>query len=282
MVTAAKHFNLGCSVDLAEINIDEIKPQQDPDDTQKQHYHKMATLRISGEHGRSGDKGLYEAIFTRTVNRGKYDSKKDVPPEILQQIQEIAKQSGVNIHLFRKRDIRHFPFRTTFAEAQLRADSTVITNEKFKRELSQWLTVNNTSSNFGMPGDTFGLGDEQVTDILSALSKGRLNADDERGFANSGKDGIESSPFVALIAVRQDSPDHFIRAGIALEESALLLEKNGISIACHAGLAEVPIGRFLLKTTGIIKGTPAILFRGGYALDPKPHSPRLSAQEAII
>lgn len=282
ILVAGKYLGFAPTLSITDINPDYVKPQKEPDDiSPRYHYIPIATVSFEENGGgKSADLALYEAIFTRTVNRGRYDSNRTIQTSTLKAVKEIGKSLGITTHLFGRDNLL---FRAPFAEAQKRADSTVVRNRKFMKELANWLLPNDTNRGDGMPGDTFGLPADAAQRFHTRLTyENSLEPDDEAGFTEAGKVGIESSPVVGLITVKPSQPEQWIKAGITLGKIALLLESKGINMAIHAGIAEVPLGRALLQATGFVKDTPLILFRVGYAIGTKPHSPRLPLEEIII
>lgn len=163
------------------------------------------------------------------------------------------------------------------------ADKIVAQTERFCRELGEWFLPNDSSSYLGMPGDTFGLDNEMARKIhLGLLSKDGLSSDEIDALSNNGKSGIESSSLVGVLTVPSDIPQYWIKAGIVLEDIALLLQQRAMTLAIHAGLAEVSFTSRPLSKSLSTDERAVILFRAGYPQNIYPHSPRLPIREVLI
>lgn len=280
--TAANYLGFEPVISFFSLDKQQVKPAETILEDQDRY---VAVARVTLDTIRPSQtikRDLYEAIFTRRMNRTRYDSQYVVDSATIQKIKDIS-PNFVTVHILTQRQIGDRVRIHAIAELQSQADRTVIEWDKFSRELGAWFLPNNTASGVGMPGNTFGLSDGQTLKISRGLKgQERLLASDIVSFANNGKTGIENSSIVGIITATVDSPEYWIKSGIALERIALLMEEQGLAFAVHAGLAEVDyISKPLSLAVGS-KDRAVILFRSGFAKERSPHSPRLPVRAILI
>lgn len=283
LLAAAEHLGLQPNLCINEaVGRSDVTPAKQEKD---ERFTQLATINFDDiKPSTATDSDMYNAIFTRTMNRNLYDVTRAIPVDIQQVIRTIAEDQGVFLHLLlRGKSFMDARKMQGIAELQGRADGTVINSVKFARELGDWLLPNDTPSFVGMPGDTFGVDHKMAERIHKGLRGEALITDSEKAsIAQGSKLGIESSPLVGVLTLESDTPQDWLKAGITLESIALYLESHGINMAILAGLAEVDITRILIsKGLGNHGDNPAVLFRAGYAIRLNPHSPRLLINEAI-
>lgn len=286
IITASKYFGIHPEVNISEVDPNEVKPLGDTDENPHVVVARIGLNKeISGEPlGRE----YLDAIFERRSHRGIYQ-KKVIPEKVYEKVKQIGLDHGVSFHLLSRSSISEWGKRIALAEAQAQADSYVINDEKFRAELSHWFLPNDTESKVGMPGNTFGLGDNDSREISDKLKGERMKIDDIVGFVQGGKKGIESAALVGILSVKNNIPQEWVLVGVALEEVILYLQTHGISSAFHAGLAEADnVLGIRLVSRGLelifpIKGEyPMILFRAGYSEDKRPHAPRKMMESVIL
>ncbi len=268
LTTASQYFGLQPNIEYMNIDPELLKPSS-------QTFNDLHLSHISFQAGTtSTNRETFEAIFTRRVNRSKYDLSRTINPTILEDLTTIANENGTNVKLLDHTTLKNRMSIAAIAELQYQADSIVVNSDTFGHELGDWLLPNDTDSYLGMPGDTFGLPDALATEFHDGLLKGNLKGDYKAAFPKGDKEGIESSPLLGIITITSDTPEEWIRAGQTLGGIALFLEKNGLAMAVNAALAEVRMVRSALKPF-LDNRHPAIIFRAGYTNEYKPHSPRL-------
>lgn len=219
---------------------------------------------------------MYNAIFTRRVDRGEYDHDRKIEPTLLKKIENLGTNNQVKTIL-----IADWGRKVALAELQCQADSFVINNKEFANEfINEWMLENSSEQGLGMPGDTFRLNAEQTSKIKFRFKNNLgFESDDASSIAQLGKKGILSCQCVGLLTIEKDVPSEWLNAGIVLEKGALLFEANGIAWAVHAGLAEVSqINMLMLRPIAMTSKRPVVLFRAGYLKYNEvrsPHSPRM-------
>ncbi|MBI2596479.1 hypothetical protein HYW46_07160 [Candidatus Daviesbacteria bacterium] len=241
----------------------------------------VANIKLSSTKSDS-DKKLFEAIFTRRVNRDEYNLSKKIPSTVLQKLRTI-KTPGVSVHLL-ERDTKSAPKLMLIANSQFQADKTVFNNDQFISELGRWVLKNDSDKGLGMPFGTFGVKNslEAVKLYLNFKLRKAFSIKDKSGFSQGAMKGIESAPLVGIITVKQDIPKFWIEAGRLLGKIALTAEASGFAMAIHAGIAEVEGIKQSLSWINHAEDFVVILFRLGYSTRTQPHAPRLPIAQVML
>lgn len=225
---------------------------------------------------------LYKSIFSRKVMRAEFNPHIRLTPATIRKLEATTDEKKTKLHIITD------PIRKLgIAEFQGQADGFVINSPRFSKELGQWLLQNDTNSPLGMPGVGFGLKDDEAVRIHRGLSgQSPLQPEDNLKFALAGKFGIEKSPFIGCITISKDEVPYWIEAGRSFEHMFLTLESQGISVAIHAGIVEVPmVNRLFAVSLGTFR-RPTVLFRAGILKNEKdknrPHSPRLPIENVLL
>lgn len=220
---------------------------------------------------------LYNSIFTRRVDRGEYDHDRKIESNLIKEVELLG--AGLNVKTIL---ISDWGRKVALAELQAQADSFVVNNKEFAKELvNDWMLENDSNLGLGMPGDTFRLNDDQTKRIKFKFRENLgFDSDDATSIAQLGKKGILSCQCVGMLIIEKDEPAEWLKAGIILEKGALLFESEGIAWAVHAGLAEVSqVNMLMLRPIAMTTKRPVILFRAGYLKaneSRSPHSPRMN------
>jgi hypothetical protein len=237
----------------------------------------MADLIISGINTLNFNLQDITSLTTRRINRAEYQKGKIVPEKVIKKLDRLS-NSMAKLRIYSKSIL-------DFAQVQAFADGYVANDTAFSRELGDWLVPPDSRAGLGMPTDTFLMTANQGRDVINQL-KGNIpyRANTVLSLVRNTEKGIESASFLAYITTKQNSPRHWLEAGKLVGLAANILEANGISMAIHAGLAEVAASRmFLAQVTQVKNEYPALLIRAGFAKFSLPsHSPRLSIEEVLI
>lgn len=281
---SALHFGFNPVISFAEIHSEFVKPLQD-DKLQNARYVSLAHITFESLTEQHPFEDLYSAIFTRRMNRGKYESGKFIEEDLINLMLKTGEINDISVKLLSRKKMTDRLIMQALAELQGTADTVVVNFPAFTQELGNWLLPNDTPSFLGMPGDTFGLQQEQSLHFHKGLiGEVDLKADDKAGLSRGGKEGIESASLIGMLLVPQDAPNYWIKAGMALGGITLIAEKNGLSLSMHAGLAEVSIVGRALSASVRSNQKLVSLFRIGYSKDKvaKPHSPRLPVEQVVL
>lgn len=220
------------------------------------------------------DTHLFKAIPTRRVNRAKCDTHKQLPAELERVL------ASHNRHDLTLSIITDAITKNTIAEIQEQAVRFVIGNPAFRTELGEWLIPNDSQSPFGMPGNTFGLRDQESVQIHTQLLEGSIDYDLASGVAIGDRDRVRtSSALVALFGA--NTRVNWIRAGMSWQRVALEVEAQGISMAVSAAIVEVPLLARLFSVRCRTALPPLVICTIGYATEGRPHSPRKTALDVL-
>jgi len=238
--------------------------------------------------GKKRKRGLLNAIKRRRVNRGDFYSgpEYEIPDKVTRNMHGAAEGLGIGLVV-----ITDAKRRADLAELQYEAERFILLDGSFRNELAQFFLPNDTQKGRGMPGNTFGLDDALTLYAHSELEKqGIFDPALAVGMASTSRDNIRNSPLLGIIWADLDIPQWWVKAGMALQEIALLAEMNDLSVSVHAGIIELfeesifsrkYYAEEFLKIVPLSSGRPLALFRMGYATEERPHSPRLRVQEII-
>ena len=250
----------------------------------KTRYVPLAQIQLSQSSKLDSDLApILQAITTRRVERRRHDGTADFVPTFYTSLANIlTSEPSISYRLWHRGD----PRIKIVAELQSQADSFVANSAKFSGELSHWLLPSDTNKYLGMPGSTFNLSPTQTLEVIEGLKDlTKIHADTLSGFSQTGKKGIESAAFVAMLTVKHQTVTSWVKIGTQLASVANLVEAQNGSMAIHAGLAEVALVRMSLAAMGMTKDQPVILFRAGIrdeSSERLPHAPRLPLTQVII
>ena len=134
-----------------------------------------------------------------------------------------------------------------------------------------------------MPGSTFGLSDEMAIRLCEELKKdGQFDSNLAVGFAAATRDGFKSAPLIGVISVDRDFWASRLMAGVFLQKIALIAERHGLGMSVNAALIETEVFNNALRARLLREERPTVVFRIGYPLEGRPHSPRLPAEFVAI
>jgi hypothetical protein len=283
----ARAFGLSPKIDYCERKNEDVFPLQSKKKKNSERYIPIAIITIpkiiTSKENTKPDLRVIDAIRERRIMRLEYDPKKPIPKKIIAELPLCAPNSNISLNT-----ITDTIPKLAIAEFQGQADGYVLNSKKFSKELGEWFLPNDTQSGVGMPGDTFGMPDEQALRFHRGLiGVDKLEPEDGLKFSLSGKIGFEKSPMIGLISIEKDTFQQCIDAGRMLERIFLLCTREGISMAINGAIVEV---RLVNRMFGAMFGSMrplAAVFRIGYPLDQgmakkRPHSPRMPLSDVMI
>lgn len=278
MMCGATYFGWRPTLKYLDVNKNTVKPFLETE----QQRTAIAEISFTEASPAPHLEKIVKAIFERKIVRAEYDPERPISEETLEIIKKISDENATKLHV-----ITDGLRRLSIAEFQAQADGFVINSPKFSRELGAWLLPNDTENFVGMPGNGFGLPDDQALRLHNGLlGIAPLRPDDGLKFALAGKTGLEKCPMIGIITTEQDDISNWISAGRTFEKIFLTLTSENIQVAMHAGITEVPL---IKKIASITLGTTrhlTVLFRAGYVRREedknRAHSPRLPLTEVIL
>ena len=278
MALTVHSYEVESSLTVYEENSKFIRPPI----KEENRYVGVASLAFSPQQDNTAHASWLEEILTRKSERKQFSDSIPVPDSFIDYLYKIADEQGVSLHV-----ITNKMARMGLGTFQSMADTYVVNNGSFSRELGNWLLANDSDSGVGMRGREFGFGDEAAQKYSRGLQgKEHLNVQDLIGFSLGGKSLMKDSSAIFAITIPDDSLENRIKAGRVFAHSALFLNKNGFSTSMHAGVTEVQTANKALGAFLRTKERPTVLFRAGKPLteanEMRPHSSRPSIEKLII
>lgn len=215
---------------------------------------------------------LIFSIPRRITNRNQYEKK--FPLDTF--LDNIKKYSNddLEIHIIKDKEKKD-----KLADIAVAASVAAMENKDFRRELSQYVKPNITSSPIGMP--CFGMGIPTpvsfiVPIMIKYLNMNKLSYKKDRILLKS------HTPIFVIIATRNDDKLNWLKTGELYERIALIATREGLSTAMWA--APIQIGEYYRDFKEILETNfrPQAFFRLGYAVKTPSHSPRLSSRMVSV
>lgn len=240
--------------------------------------HSLVIVRVGTPTTIGHDSHTIELMGKRRMNRKRFNPKRKVPSEIIEEIKKMVNELGLTVHM-----ISDWPTRIVMANAQYGADQIVLSMTNFRNELGKFFLPNDTLEKRGMPGATYGLDDEMSEKIHEELlKKGAFDAYLAEAFPAGDLEAFKTAPLIVVVSIPEDIPYFWIAAGRALEQIALTAQDEDLGFSVHAAMTEVAFSNEALKIRFMSSERPTVICRLGY-LPPDetipPHSPRVSVKE---
>ncbi|MFD8589614.1 Acg family FMN-binding oxidoreductase [Streptomyces sp. NPDC059637] len=229
--------------------------------------HLLASVHMTGhsEAGARAGPDLYAVIPERHTSRVPFDDE-PVPGEVLAELVEAAREEDATLH---------------FPEPQEKQRLLALTSEADRRttmdpdrteESRRWVHAPDRSG-AGMPQEVLGARDTGA----------HLPMRDFTGLAPDTlppRRAFERNPTIGLLATRNDHPEDWLRAGMALEHVLLLATAHGLRASLMHQAMEWPDLRWALRDPerGILNAH--MLIRMGRA-DTHPGTPRRPLREVL-
>lgn len=232
----------------------------------------LARLTLqNGKEPSEEEKLLFQTIPKRHTSRLLF-SDRALLPSLLTALQQNAAQEGAWLSLIQERERREEIIRLVEEGHRLHwAD------EKFRNEMSTWLSANRNLSPEGMPSYT--LGARSITAyagplMTRALDWGDLQAEADRRL-------IEEAPLLVVLGTKEDTPRDWVVAGQAMERVFLRARAEGVWSSPFSQPTEVPALRERLRKIVGVEHVPQLVFRLGYGPEVKP-SPRRPLRDVLL
>ena len=247
IIEAAKGLSLDTELKL---NNDQSSPE-------------CAIISIKNKSNDDND-SLINFIPKRFSDKGRYNKKKIPKPTLDVLSNSLSKTCSVDI-------TSENSTRLKIIEYIVAADHKVMSNLKFRKEISHWLKPNFTNSKFGMPGFTMGL--NLIQSIISPYLVRKLNkfADIQ---SKKDRELLLSSPYFGIISITTEDKMNLLEAGILYEKMCLYATKSSFRITPLSVILGYEEGRDRLRTVFGSNRDPVMFFRMGYSNNKEIHSPR--------
>lgn len=219
---------------------------------------------------------LFDQIAVRQTNRGIY-SGLAIPADTIRLLDDVFNSSVTNAHFYSNGT----PEFNSIAELVIKGNIVQMRDKAFTDELRSWMRFNKKhqdQAGDGLSYAVFGAPNLPRFIVEPIMSKA-LN----EKYQNKGdRKKIASSSHFVLLTTASDSPEEWIRLGVAMERFLLRSTELGIAHAYSNPPNEVPeLCEKMAGTLGIREEHPAILLRIGYG-EKRPYSKRMNIQEVIM
>lgn len=213
-----------------------------------------------------------ENIVHRRVNRGEYNAKK-IDQSLLDKVLELNADPDLRIGL--EADIDSIKKLAQVVEVGTRF---AFSNPAFRRELSEYVTPNNSSRKDGIPGYTANL------NLISSHFLPWLMKRIDIGSPQADKEGrmIRNCSHVLTISSSTDNQTAWLRSGFLFETVALFLTENGISMSLSGAAIEPPLAPNIVQKIIKTDFRPQVLCRLGYSDKLPRHSPRYPVTDILL
>jgi len=168
--------------------------------------------------------------------------------------------------------------KAKLADVAVKASVEAMDDIEFRKELSRYVKNNTTSSRVGMPA--YGMGVPTfisyiVPIVLRFVNANRLSRQTDSKLLK------ERTPYVVVIATKNDDKSSWLKTGFLYERIALEAEKRGFSAALWAAPIEIGDNYKNFQALLSTRFRPQAFFRLGKATKKPPRSPRLTLQEVL-
>jgi hypothetical protein len=216
---------------------------------------------------------LFEAIQKRHTNREDYEDW-NVPQSLLKWLQTDAELEGAWLHIVKKDTLRN-----KVAELVAQGDRLLMADSNYRRELATWIRSGNSKNHDGIPGYVQGINEhlDFATPLLALVLR---TFDVGDSIAERSRKLVESSPVLAVLGTKYDTPAYWLAAGQALERLLLRGQAVGLSASFLNQPIQVPSLRSQLRQIINETGYPQILLRLGFGVEVKP-TPRRAVEEVL-
>lgn len=236
------------------------------------HFDKCAEIFVKQSDQKPDEKSLIDYIPRRFSDKGSYN-KKGLSKRFNQALNNIT-SSYCSILL-----ISDSNTKSKIIELVVESDKKIMSEPKFRKEISGWLKPNFTHSNLGMPGFSMGLNFFQsivAPFVVSHLSNfAQIQSRKDRAL-------LLSSPSFGVILTKNENKKAWLESGILYEKLSLLATKESIRINPLSAIIEYDKSNRDLKKILKTNLFPTMFFRMGYSSNIEIHTPRAGFREVGI
>ncbi|MFD8749655.1 Acg family FMN-binding oxidoreductase [Kitasatospora sp. NPDC059577] len=227
----------------------------------------FAAVRLDAPAGAPapGTEQLYGAIWRRHSIRTPFTGE-PVPPAVLDELATAARSEDALLHLPDHQETARLLHLT--AEAERRNT----TDEAQRTESRNWIRTGPTPP-YGIPVDA--LGPQDAAGHLPMRDFAALHAAEHHAPAL-----FEAEPRLAVLATGHDTPQDWLRAGLALEHVLLAATVHGVRASLLHQAMEWPYLRWEARDPHRGPGYVQILIRLGYGPEGAP-TPRLAPGDVL-
>lgn len=228
----------------------------------------VATVALGGKV--SAERSLLEAIVTRTSNRNPYQSE-SLPAHLLRRFTESEFADVSAQPITSKKDIAFL------ADQTKQATHVIMSDQRFRAELSKWVRNNVSKQYDGMPG--FAQGMPMPPSLIAKhiikqvdISKSQARKDASR---------VLQSPALILIKVKRPGAEGFLNAGRLYARICVQAQQQGIATSGVGAAAIDPETKKTIRAYFELQDQPVAIIRLGRTDKRARHTPRWPLQKVM-
>ncbi|MFA9459791.1 Acg family FMN-binding oxidoreductase [Thiohalorhabdus methylotrophus] len=232
----------------------------------------LARVAPGGPHApEDSDRLLFSALFRRFTHRGAF-REAPVPPELTHMLTWMAESEGARLLCLARPEEKE-PVAGLVAEGTRRQGASA----RFRRELSEWVRINDSPRRDGLPGYALGFG--RLPSLVGPwmlrwINWGGRQAERDRYWA-------VNAPVLAVVATDRDDPLCWLAAGQGLAGVLLRAAEDGVQASFLNQPVEIPALRLRLQEVGGVHGMPQVLLRMGFGVEKRAPTPRRPVDEVV-
>jgi nitroreductase len=213
---------------------------------------------------------LLEAIVRRTSNRNPY-SRSAIDAATLKALVSSDLPGVTMTTVTARRDIG------TIAKLTEQAVRSIMSNPRYRKELSAWVRTNISGKFDGMPGFTHGFGA-----FKSLLSKAAVRYAPQQGpQAQKSAHLINESGALVIVGLTSEDRESFVNAGRLYSRICILATSSGLASSALGAAVIDPDTRESVKSHFGLKERPVYILRLGKTDAKAPHSPRWPLEKVL-
>lgn len=220
----------------------------------------------------SPDIGTLTAITRRRNYRGKFTHTPLTDEEIACLSEFHVPDSEVHL-LTNTKDLQLFSKMLRFSAR------FGFTNQKFRKELSEFIVPNHSKRNDGIPGYAAGLHSRISSTVMPILMR-NFNISEWQG-TSLGRNA-NTAAAVCIIGGKSDAYAGWLASGFLLQEFLIKLTHLGLAHSIWAAPIEVPTVSQLLQKKYALAFRPHITIGIGHATELPRHSARHPVQDILV
>jgi len=263
LVLALTHFGYESSV---EIVAKEMIPAKNDDKVLLARVHV-----VSSKVGGVRECDWFHMIPRRRTSRMSFE-RRAIPGSFLVKIDEIARSHGVWLQPLQEKRMR-----AAMADFVAQANRVQIADKKFRDELSSWSSSTRRGRRDGMPG--YATGASFVLTYAGHFLFRTFRFPDWQ--ARRDRNLVMEAPALLVLGTNEDSVEHWLRAGEALEAISLHACLDSIWMSFLNQPIEVNALRGYLTQEFGLPGFSQLLIRMGYG-PVGGHTPRRPLEEILL
>jgi hypothetical protein len=205
---------------------------------------------------------LFEFLTTRATFHGVFPER-EIPENVLREIESYCDESGVNLYLTGDEKIR-----ARVDDLIARSDAMQFADAEFRKELSYWIGQG-------------AFGNSWLMSQIGSLAVAYLNLGNST--AKNDRKILHSAPVLGLITSAKNDRVSQIKAGQIFERIYLVARKHNLGVRPMSQIVQIPEHKEelkkLLPNAGEFPQQPFLL---GWAESSENHTPRRSLEEILI